>query len=426
VEEENMAVPYGFASRLILAAVAGSLAAGCTSLPGDLEKVRLSYNEVVKTSAEQQLLLNIVRLRYADTPSSLAVSGIAAQYELARSLAIVPFFGVGGDANPRGFVGILPSAQIGSADRPTISLTPLDDQEFTRRLFTPLPVEGILYLAKTTWQIQMVFRLYLENLNWVSNAQSASGPTPSQAPDFADFLRGVSALQVLQDRSLIVFGQEERTEPMGGPLPAGRIDAAAVLGAAKSGYEYRRDDGGATWTLIRKTQQPVMHVHPVAVSSPEMREFTRVFRLKPGQAKYEIKAESLAPFPDTHPPGGVATLDLETRSLLQVLFFVAQGVEVPPAHRAAGIVRVTANQDGSEFDWQRVLRGLLKVKSASGDEPPPSASVAVPYKGHWFYVDATDHDSKSTFSFLLSVSRMELTSRTPAAGPVLTLPVGGR
>jgi hypothetical protein len=420
------AIDCGRFSRLIIAAAGALLASACTSLPRDLDKVRLSYNEVVKTSAEQQLLLNIVRLRYADTPSSLAVSAIAAQYELARSLAIVPFFGVGGDANPRGFVGILPSAQIGNADRPTITLTPLDDQEFTRRLFTPLPVEGMLYLAKTTWQIQMVFRLYLENLNWVSNAQSASGPTPSQAPEFADFLRGVYALQVLQDRSLIVFGQEERSEPMGGALPAERIDAAAVLEAAKSGYEYRRDDGGATWTLIKKTQQPVMHVHPAAVSSAEMREFTRVFRLKPGLTKYDIRSESLTPFPDTFPPGGVETLDLETRSLLQVLFFLAQGVEIPPAHRAAGIVRVTADQGGSEFDWQRVLEGLLKVKWATGEEPPPGAHVAIPYKGYWYYIDATDHDSKSTFSFLLSVSRMELATSKPTAGPVLTLPVGGR
>jgi hypothetical protein len=417
---------YSRSIRLSVCALVCAVAPGCTNLPRDLEKVRLSYNEVVKTSAEQQLLLNIVRLRYADTPSSLAVSAIAAQYELAKSLAIVPFFGVGGDANPRGFIGILPGAQIANADRPTITLTPLDDQEFTRRLFTPLPVEGILYLAKTTWQIQMVFRLYLENLNWVSNAQSASGPTPSQPPDFADFLRGVYALQVLQDRSLIVFGQEERSEPMGGPLSAERIDAAAVLEAAKSGFEYRRDNGGATWTLVKKTPQPVMHVHPTAVSLPEMREFTRVFRLKPGLTKYEIRSESLTPFPDTYPAGGVETLDLETRSLLQVLFFVAQGVEIPPAHRAAGIVRVTADQGGSDFDWQQVLQGLLKVKWALGDEPPPSAYVAVPYKGFWYYVDATDHDSKSTFSFLLGVSRMELTSRTPAAGPVLTLPVGGR
>lgn len=417
---------YSRLMRLLVCALVGTLAPGCTSLPRDLEKVRLGYNDVVKSSAEQQLLLNIVRLRYADSPSSLAVSAIAAQYELAKSLAIVPFFAVGGDANPRGFVGILPGAQIGSADRPTVTLTPLDDQEFTRRLFTPLPVEGILYLAKTTWQIQMVFRLYLENLNWVSNAQSASGPTPSQPPVFADFLRGMFALQVLQDRSLIVFGQEERSEPVGGPLPADRIDAAAILEAAKSGYEYRPDGGGATWTLVKKTPLPVMHVHPAAVSLPEMREVARVFRLQAGLTKYEIRSESLNPFPDTYPTEGVATLDLETRSLLQVLFFVAQGVAIPPAHRAAGIVRVTTDQDGVEFDWQRVLQGLLKVKWASGDEPPPNAYVAIPYKGYWFYVDATDHDSKSTFSFLLGVSRMELTTRTPAAGPVLTLPVGGR
>jgi hypothetical protein len=414
-----------FTSPLI-AGLGVLLAAGCTTLPSDLDKVRLSYNEVVKTSAEQQLLLNIVRLRYADTPSSLAVSAIAAQYELVKSLAIVPFFGVGGDASPRSFIGILPSAQVANADRPTITLTPLDDQEFTRRLFTPLPTEGILYLAKTTWQIQMVFRLYLENLNWVPNAQSASGPTPSQPPDFAEFLRGVFALQTLQNRSLIVFGQEERIEPVGGPLPAERVDAGAILEAAKSGYEYRRDNGGATWTLVKKTQQPVMHVHPAAVASPEMREFARVFRLKPGRTKYEIKSESLTPFPDTFPAEGIETLDLETRSLLQVLFFVAQGVEIPPAHRAAGIIRVTADQGGAEFDWQRVLQGLMKVKWASGDEPPRNAYVAIPYKGHWFYVDETDHDSKGTFSFLLSVSRMELTSRTPVAGPVLTLPVGGR
>ncbi|HKC44279.1 MAG TPA: hypothetical protein VKC64_10655, partial [Burkholderiales bacterium] len=195
---------YSRLMRLLAYALVATLAPGCTSLPRDLEKVRLGYNDVVKISSEQQLLLNIVRLRYADSPSSLAVSAIAAQYELAKSLAIVPFFAVGGDANPRSFVGILPGAQIGSADRSTVTLTPLDDQEFTRRLFTPLPVEGILYLAKTTWQIQMVFRLYLENLNWVSNAQSASGPTPSQPPVFADFLRGMFALQLLQDRSLIV------------------------------------------------------------------------------------------------------------------------------------------------------------------------------------------------------------------------------
>src|SRR5204863_2235961 len=125
-----------------------------------------------------QLLLNIVRLRYVDTPSSLAVSTIAAQFELQKNLQLTPFFtSAGSDVQVSSFGTLLPQFQIQHADRPTITLSPLDDQEFTRRLFTPQTLEGILYLAKTTWPIATVFRLYLENLNWVSNAQSASGPT---------------------------------------------------------------------------------------------------------------------------------------------------------------------------------------------------------------------------------------------------------
>jgi hypothetical protein len=55
--------------------------AGCSTFgPGALLESRLRYNEVVKTTTEEQLLLNVVRLRYADTPSSLAVSTIAAQF----------------------------------------------------------------------------------------------------------------------------------------------------------------------------------------------------------------------------------------------------------------------------------------------------------------------------------------------------------
>src|SRR5262245_58932859 len=173
--------------------------AGCGFGPKTLQKTRLPYNEAVKTTSEEQLLLNIVRLRYSDNPSSLAVSTIAAQFELAKKLQLVPFFDPGGDVRPRGFSMVLPGAELSGADRPTVSFTPQDEIEFTRRLFNPLSLEGAAYLAKTTWPISTVFRLYLENLNWVSNAQSISGPTPKEPPQFADFLRGVEVLQRLQD-----------------------------------------------------------------------------------------------------------------------------------------------------------------------------------------------------------------------------------
>ena len=194
---------------------------------------------------------------------------------------------------------MLPSAQVLGADRPTFSLTPLDDQEFTRKLFTPLPLDGIVYLAKTTWPISTVFRLYLENLNWVSNAQTASGPTPKQPPDVADFLRGIAALQLLQDRGQIVFGVETREEKLGGPLPVDSVKAGDVIEAAKHGYEYRPDEKGATWTLIKKSPQPVLLIDPEAMANPQMREFLRIFHLKPGMTQYDITQEALNPFPAT-------------------------------------------------------------------------------------------------------------------------------
>src|SRR5439155_12774858 len=174
----------------------------------------------------------------------------------------VPFFTSAGADQNRSFTSILPGAQVSGADRPTVSLTPLDDQEFTRKLFTPLPLDGVIYLAKTTWPIATVFRLYLENLNWVSNAQTASGPTPKQAPVVADFLHGMAVLQRLQDRAEIVFGIEEREERLGGPLPAAAVSARDVVEAAKNGYEYRPDDQGTTWTLIKKNQQAILRIAP--------------------------------------------------------------------------------------------------------------------------------------------------------------------
>lgn len=398
--------------------------AGCAAFgPAALETRRLQYNEVVKKTTEEQLLLNIVRLRYTDTPSSLAVSAIAAQFEIARSVGVTPFFVAGGAEVVRTFAAVLPQLGLTSVDRPTFSLTPLDDQEFTRKLFTPLPLDGIIYLAKTTWPIATVFRLYLDNLNWVPNGLTASGPTPKVAPIYREFLQGVRALQALQERGQIVFTAEERLEVQGSPLPAGSVTARDIVEAAKSGYEYRLDEGG-TWTLLKKTTQPILLVDPQAAESAEMRDVARIFKLKSGLTRFPITQETFNPFPATYPKEGVTGIDLDTRSLLQALYFVSHGVEVPAEHAAAGLVTVTRDPAGAPFDWRQVTDGLFRAYSVKGEGRPPNAHVAIPYKGHWFYIDERDQDTKATFSLLVELSRLELTGK--GAAPVLTLPVGGR
>jgi hypothetical protein len=410
----------------VVAVLWSVVAAGCTTLgPQALDQTRLQYNEVDKRTTEEQLLLNIVRLRYTDTPSSLAVSGIAAQFERSQSVQLTPFFTAAGADSNRSFTAILPQAGVSGADRPTISMTPLDDQEFTRKLFTPLPLDGVVYLAKTTWPISTVFRLYLENLNWVPNAQTASGPTPKQAPEVSEFLHGIAVLQLLQDRAEIVFGIEDRDERLGGPLPAAAVSARDVVEAAKNGYEYHPDNKDATWTLTKKTPHAVLRIDPEALDSPEVQDFVRVFRLKPGLAQYDITEETLNPFPSTYPSEGVTTLDLETRSLLQALYYVCHGVDIPPEHAKRGLVTVTLDAHNQPFDWALVMSSFFRVHSVKtkGNERPPDAHVAVQYKNYWFYIDDTDQDTKSTFSLLMELARLELAGK-PGPGPQLTLPIG--
>jgi hypothetical protein len=402
------------------ALLAIALLAGCMTGPRALQETRLHYNEVLKSTTEQQLLLNIVRLRYTDTPSSLSIANIAAQFELVKQLQLTPFFVASGAEPIRSYSAVLPQAGVSVADRPTFSLVPIDDAEFTRKLFTPLTLDGVLYLAKTTWPIGTVFRLYLENLNWVPNAQLASGPTPKTAPPFADFIRGVLALQELQTRGQAVFSTEERIESAGGPIPASQVTAASVIEAAKNGYELRPADGGNTWTLGKKFRQPVLNLDPAVLNSPEARAFADAFGLKRGRAKYDVTVDTLDPF--ARSSDGFTVIDLETRSLLQAMYFVSHGVDIPPEHRATGLARTTLTASGDAFDWRQVTDGLFLVRWSKGDSPPAAAHVAVSYQGYWFYIDATDHDTKATFSLLMELSRLDLQAK-PGDRPLLTLPL---
>jgi hypothetical protein len=281
----------------------------------------------------------------------------------------------------------------------------------------------VLYLAKTTWPISTVFRLYLENINWVPNAELASGPTPALAPPFSTFLRGVEALGKLQADGKVVFGTHERFEPVSGSIPADKVDAMAVIEAAKSGFEFSFNRADASATLGKRVRQPMLFIDPKALESPVTKEFASAFQLKPGKTRYELTAEDVEPFSSTE-VGAYEVLDIEPRSLLQAMYFVSHGVHVPPEHLQSGIARTTFDRSGNVFDWQPVTAGLFAARWSKGDAPPPAnAHVSVRYHDYWFYIPGDDHDTKATFSLLMELSRLDL-QRREGDRPVLTLPIG--
>ena len=46
------------------------------------------------------------------------------------------------------------------------------------------------------------------------------------------------------------------------------------------------------------------------------------------------------------------------------------------------------------------------------------------YRDYWYYIDERDQASKTTFSLVLQLSRLDFTRQQKSDAPFLTLPIG--
>src|SRR5881392_3271685 len=101
---------------VLLAAWAG--ASGCVG-PKAIRYTRLRYNEVVRDTNDEQLLLNIVRLRYADSPVFIDLPSITSQFEVSGRGNFTG--GVGNQFPGRTNLGV---GELAMRDTPTLSYHP--------------------------------------------------------------------------------------------------------------------------------------------------------------------------------------------------------------------------------------------------------------------------------------------------------------
>jgi hypothetical protein len=110
--------------------------AGCASIgPGTVTRDRFDYTGAVGESWKSQMLLNLVKLRYGDTPVFLDVGQIVSGYTVQGT-----FSALGSVFSTSGVVPGVPNssvtlgAQGQYTDRPTITYTPLAGERFARSL----------------------------------------------------------------------------------------------------------------------------------------------------------------------------------------------------------------------------------------------------------------------------------------------------
>src|ERR1700675_4609806 len=117
-----------------LSGLAALLASGCATHlgPEALRVARPDYNQQIVRSADAEMLLNVVRLRYNDSPMFLEVGGIVAQYGYDASLS------AGGQINGTGPSGATVGTGLAYSEKPTITYTPLAGEDFATRMLSPI------------------------------------------------------------------------------------------------------------------------------------------------------------------------------------------------------------------------------------------------------------------------------------------------
>ena len=341
---------------------------GCAKLgPTTLKSERSNYNLAVQRTNDEELLLNLARLKYRDTPFFMEVSSVASQFTLSTSAnasstiedGVKGLFGLGGS--------------VGMVERPTITYSPLQGDQFIQRVLSPLPLKTITLLYHSGWSIERIFQLCFQRMNNIKNAPGASGPTPKNAPQFKNFLETVKYLRELQAHDVL-------------------------------NLTYNNENG---------TPEIIVHIAYEGKNLEAAQKFARILNIEPGLEKYVITFS-----PKQNDSGQIRVV---TRSLLGVLFYLSQGVEAPQQDVNAGKVTRTLKKSGEVFDWREVTGGVLRVRSIS--KRPDNAILRVFYRGTWFYIKDSDLKSKSTFSLLSQIFSLQA-GKIKDNSPVLTLGVG--
>lgn len=354
------------------------LVTACNFGPRELERGHLAYNAALNSAVDEELLLNIVRLRYLDTLEFLSVSSISSQASFSVSLGAE-----GGRA--AGFPLADGSAGFAFSRRPTFTFTPERGLTFTKKLVEPIDLDVLAFLINADWDVDRLFRVLVRGLNGMENELGL--------PDrkFTEVVTHIAALQV---RNEMFVGFKERIEELSDPIDAKQISGRDMIEAARSGYRFQRVGEGGRMVLTGPRRQAFLSIEP---ESADAGAVIRLLRLRSNQEEFDlVPGSSLADQVEESD-----SIIVRTRSFLGALVFLSQGVKVSPAHLDGGL---------APRDWPAGAPGLeideLFQVFHSTSKPP--ARLSVFHRGHWFYLRDNEVNSRSTFLQIAELFRLSL------------------
>jgi len=189
---------------------------GCAS-PIALHKAVLEYDWTVNRIETELLLLNIARMRYHESIHFTAVSSIAATFDFRVNTGLT---GVLTEAP--GLDSLTLSLGSSAAENPTVSIIPIQGEEFTKRLLTPITEGKVQFLSHQGIDPGILLRLMARGLFVEDNGtRRFLLNQPHLADEYREFRRRILHLSSLQLTRNLFIGPIPLTE--GSAHISGRI-----------------------------------------------------------------------------------------------------------------------------------------------------------------------------------------------------------
>ena len=355
--------------RHIAAAVVILLVTGCTHIgPKSVTRDRFDYNTAISDSWKEQILLNIVKLRYADMPLFVEVASIVSGYTLEGSVSL------GGTVSSESAVqgDYLSLGTAGKyTDRPTITYVPITGPKFNQSFMTPIPPKAILFLMHSGWSVDLIFPLTVDAVNGLRGRISAGANLRKGDPEF---YRVVALLRKIQKSGAVGMRIVKENDQM---------ESTVMF-------------------FYRKNMAPEI--------AAALGELSSLLHLRPGENEVTVRYGLI--------PSGDREITMLTRSMLHIMIQMAGEVDIPAQHLADGrTLPSLSDTDNAENKTGQ----LIDIKNSI--DKPEDAYVAVSYNDHWFWIDDRDFNSKRTFAFLMILSSMTETGGNEGL-PLVTIPAG--
>lgn len=352
--------------RWCAAALVAALA-GCTWLgPEIIRAGRPAYNDAILTTNDEQLLQNVVRLRFGDSIGFLNVASVTANVSFTTSATAQ--LGLGGPA--ANYAGnLVPLAgTVTSEQNPTISYTPVSGESLVRQFAAEVPLDLAILMINFAHSQEAAWIAIVRRVNNLRN------------PDFPDPPGLVTDPRFLEVAALI-----------------GRLQRHGTL------YWVRLTGAQTGYAAVLHSYSP----HNVA----EVARLLELLSIRKPERDGDDVVIPVRLSIGSADPGAIA---LETRSTLDLMRLAGAAIELE-GDAAVGALSHPARGPAG--------RGV-RIRTAA--ERPAGARVAVEYRGRWYYIANDDELSKQWFTMLQLLAGAQTPGAAPGAAPVLTVPVTGR